>query len=484
MFAFAFSFGLRMMKMNSFLQKNLQTAISVVLVAVLAIAGAATRSYWLPLVFGTKTAEDDHGHDHGPGADPHAGHDSGNKPDPHAGHDHGEIESIELSAMALRNIGLTTKVIGLTDYVKTTSIPAVVVERPGRSQVEVSAPLTGTVTRIYPVQGQAIQPGTPLFDIRLTHEDLVVAQRDFLRIAQELDVVKREIARMKSVGDGAIAGRRILEQEYELEKLQAGFYAQQQGLLLHGLSGDQISEIESKRRLIHQLTVIAPPFSDASEHAGITHLYHVQRIGVKRGQHVTAGDSLSVFGDHCLLNVEGQAFEDDIEDIMRAMRAGTPLEVTPVGSEPGSVDALKLPIRFIGDHVDEDSRTLQFYMMLTNQLTDPGKDVGDRFVTWKFRPGQRFEVHLPVSAAWKQQIVLPNDAIVDEGAEAYVFVKHEKEFERFPVHILYRGTHEVVVERNEELIGRTVAVTGAFQMHLAIKSKLGGGGGAHAGHMH
>ena len=54
---------------------------------------------------------------------------------------------------------------------------------------EVTAPMTGVVTRIYPIQGEAVRPGQPLFEVRLTHEDLLQLQAEFLRTVEELDVI-------------------------------------------------------------------------------------------------------------------------------------------------------------------------------------------------------------------------------------------------------------------------------------------------------
>ena len=59
--------------------------------------------------------------------------------------------------------------------------------------------MTGVVTRIYPIQGEAVEPGQPLFEVRLTHEDLLQVQTEFLRTVEELDVIGREVARLEKV---------------------------------------------------------------------------------------------------------------------------------------------------------------------------------------------------------------------------------------------------------------------------------------------
>lgn len=432
-------------------------------------------------------AHDDHGHDHADDSHDHGGHSHGqadhdDHANDHAGHD--DANSIELSDVARKNIGLKTGLVQPRSYTKTVSVPAIVVERPGRSQVSVTAPLTGIVTRVYPIEGQSLQPGEPLFALRLTHEDLVTAQREFLTAAQELDVVNREINRLESIGEGVIAGRRIVEQKYERDKIEATMHAQRQGLLLHGLDESQIDDILTTRQLLQMLTVNTPPFPENGDHQDLEHLFHVQQIDVKSGQHVTAGDSLSVLADHCLLYVEGQAFENDVERLHQVIRQQRPLDVIVTADGNRAAKPLRLKTLYIADNVDPVSRALHFYLSLPNQLI-PGADESDhRFVAWKYRPGQRMDVRIPLGDPWENQIVLPKDAVVEEGAESFVFERNDDHFDRIAVHVLYRAKDVIVVKNDDSLVGSTLAMSGAYQMHLAMKNKAGGGVDPHAGHTH
>ena len=100
---------------------------------------------------------------------------------------------------AKANIGMRMTRVELRSFQRTITIPGIVVERPGWSALDITAPMTGVVTRIYPLQGEAVKPGQPLFDIRLTHEDLLQKQTDFLRTVEELDVIDRELERLEKV---------------------------------------------------------------------------------------------------------------------------------------------------------------------------------------------------------------------------------------------------------------------------------------------
>ena len=134
-------------------------------------------------------------------------------------------DTLTLSPAAWKNIGLMTGMVKSTDFTKVVSVPAMVTERHGRSRNEITAPMTGVVTQIHPLERQAIQPGMALFDMRLTHEDVVTAQATFLTNLQNLDVVRKELKRLRNIGESIIPGKRILEKEYECEKVMAALSA-------------------------------------------------------------------------------------------------------------------------------------------------------------------------------------------------------------------------------------------------------------------
>ncbi|RMG01728.1 MAG: hypothetical protein D6741_04800, partial [Planctomycetota bacterium] len=173
-------------------------------------------------------------HDHAPGEPCDETHDHEAEDEPHAE----EPETVlELSEQARKNIDLKVVTVARGLFVQRKSVPAVVVEVPGRSRTVVSAPITGIIERVEPVAGQVVAPGDTLFTLRLTHEDLVEKQSRFLESLEAADVVRREIARLEQVTQsGVVAGKQLLERKYELEKLDAALHAEREALLLHGLS--------------------------------------------------------------------------------------------------------------------------------------------------------------------------------------------------------------------------------------------------------
>lgn len=409
----------------------------------------------------------------------HEGHD-------HAGHDAGN--SLELSKQAQANIGLKLGSVTLTSYDRTISIPGMIRERPGRSTVEITAPLTGIVTRIYPIEGEAIVPGQKLFDLRLTHEELVQAQGDLLRVAEELDVINREIARLEKIAaEGGIPGKQVLERQYEQQNKQAVLRAQQQALLVHGLTASQVSDILSKRTLLQDLTVAVPPEPQSTDNQPppAAKNYEIQLLKVARGQSVNAGETLAVLTDHSELFIEGNAFDKDVAVVNRAVEKGWTLRavVESEDAQPQIIDGLK--ILYVSGSVDPESRTFHFYAQLMNELIRNfmGAD-GHRFLSWRYKPGQRVQLTVPVER-WEERIVLPVGAVAQDGVETYVFSPNGDHFDRRPVHVEYRDRFSVVVANDGSVFpGDPIVLAGAQQMQLALKNKAGGGIDPHAGHNH
>ncbi len=152
------------------------------------------------------------------------------------------------------------------------------------------------------------------------------------------------------------------------------------------------------------------------------------------------------------------------------------------GSEQRLTD---LEIAFLASEIDPAARTLPFFVTLKNELLeDAQKEDERRFVTWRFRPGQRMQLQVPVEE-WKDQLVLPVAAVVKEGPDSFVFEQNGDHFDRVAVHERYRDRSSVVVANDGTIFpGDVVALKGAHQMQLAIKNKAGGGIDPHAGHSH
>lgn len=473
--------------------------IGIVCTFALMVAAYAGRDFWVPSLnhavayLKNESVDQPAGNDHSDhadhsghaGHDDHADHSDHDAPANHADHDQSAADSnpdsIRLTKSAWKNIGLTTGVLTTSDYDRTVGVPAIVVERPGRSLVQISAPVTGAVESVDIVPQAAVRPDQRLFRLRMTHEDVVTAQTTFLEHLHHQSTAKDKLDRLEAIGSDIIAGKRIIEQQYVFEEESERVQGLRQNLMMHGLSQQQVAQIEDSRRLLRTVTITAPDFVDAGQRSH--DFYHVREIQVSRGEVVQAGDALALLADHSILYVQGQAFEGDAPAIFNAAATGMKLSVLPQVAKTKDRPKIQLAIESVSDQVDTDSRAFSFYLSLPNEpILSSGDD--RRFIGWKFRPGQRMEVLIPTGETFENQFVLPADAVVIDGPNAFVFEQNGDYFDRVDVSVLYRDKDTVVVQRDGRLVGAVIAMTAAFEMHLALKNAAGGPVDPHAGHTH
>ncbi len=457
---------------------------------------------------------------------------------PSDGHDHAhdkvtadDENRIELSEQAQQNIGLETISLDPATFSRTITVPGIVVEKPGHSDVEVTAPIAGVVRQVYPLPGETVEPSDPLFRLRLTHEEIVQAQADLLKTTEELDVVSREIARIDKITEGVIPGKTKVERQYDQQKLAAVQRAQTQALVLHGLSEEQVLGILNDRKLLQEVLVFAPgnvvkepkrSRANSSENGDETTLkktieaastekevtqaaaidpqkdkhtdlvpprtrrfFELEKLFVDQGQHVEVGKPLCKLGDHTSLYVEGRAFEREAQLITNALARNWKVAASLESGTAKTEIVEDLSIVYVSNAVDRDSRAFHFYVDLQNEVVrDSRTEEGHRFIAWKHKPGQRVQLLVPVEQ-WPNRLVVPAEAVVQEGAETFVFQRNGDLFERRTVHVEYQDQRSAVLANDGSVFpGEHIVVTGAYQLHLAIKNKTGGGVAPHAGHQH
>lgn len=465
---------------------------------------------------------DDHsGHDHGDGGhDDHEGHDHG-----HAGHD--ESNSIELSVQARANLKLTTQTVSVSRFDEYIEVPASVADWPGRTHVAITSPLTGVINAINVSRGELIVSRRPLFTLRLTHQDLVQTQEQFLASLGELDVERREITRLTSLANtGAVAGKTLLARKYERDKLLANLGAAKQSMLLHGLTLSQVQSIEQTRELIREVIIFAPTLhADRSLHhdslhgtstqwpsaraqpesneteftnakfaslqppqaahpAHIDAEFLVTELDVSRGASVQAGQKLGQLSDYSQVLIEGHAYQRDGVALQKASQEGAKLQAV-IESREGQPELIEgLEIVYIGNEVDRVSRALPFYVSLTNEVERSEEIGGQRYVSWRYKPGQRLRVRVPI-AGFDNAIVVPKEAVAEEGPERFVFVENNEHFDRVAVEVLASDSINVAIKNDGQVWpGQSIAVSGAHQLQMALKNKSGGAIDPHAGHNH
>ncbi|MGN6136756.1 MAG: efflux RND transporter periplasmic adaptor subunit [Aureliella sp.] len=394
---------------------------------------------------------------------------------------------LKLTPQARKNLGLVSKPAKPQTYWRTVQIPGVITDRPGISDRGVTSPTVGVVTEIHAYPGDTVQPGKALFMLRPFSEYLQNTQTELFKAHRESELIAEQRTRLQGAArNGAISESRLIELDNQARRQAALIQSYQQDLLTRGLSQEQIAAV-ADGRFVSTIQIAAPAFSQSavkrettltSTGPASTYVseYEVQELSVELGQQVQAGQLLATLANHRELYIEGHAFKKEATLLAQAAQNATEVNVefTEDNREKWPAQVGPLTIRHLANTIDPLSRTFSFFVPLENQSQAYTQD-GETFVVWRFRPGQRVRLHVPVEEL-QDVIVLPSAAVVREGPEAYVFQQNGDLFNRLPVHLLYEDRLNVVIANDGSITpGLYLAQNSAASLNRVLKAQAASG---------
>jgi len=398
-----------------------------------------------------------------------------------------EPKVLKLSPQARANLGLVSKPVSIDSYWRKIQIPGVIVERPGVTDRGITSPVAGVVTQVHAFEGDIIQPGEKLFTLRLVSEYLQKTQSDLFKAIRETEILNKEITRISELAkSGVIPGKRVLELNQQIRRQQALIDAHRQDLSTRGLLPVQIERIE-EGEFLTTIEVLAPESAETNgeststgspdaDDPAVDSFFEIQALKVDLGQQIAAGELLVVLANHNSLYIKGYAFKKEASNLAKAAENGWIVDVE--FTEDMAQDWPKLEpsfeIRHLANTTDPDSRTFDFFIPLSNQSRSYEKD-GRPFVVWRFRPGQRVRIQVPVEEM-KNVIVLPAAAVFRDGPEAYVFQQNGDLFNRIPVQVVHQDRVNVVVANDGSVsAGFYLAQGSAASLNRVLKSQAASG---------
>lgn len=414
------------------------------------------------------------------------------------------VDVLRMSPQARNNLGLIVRPAKPQTYWRTIQIPGAVVDRPGRSDRGVTSPAVGVVSQVHAFPGDTVRPGQRLFAVRLFSEYLQNTQKQLFSSTKETELLHEQLGRLRPlVEKGAIAETKVIELENQLRRQAVIIKAHRQDLLTRGLYPEQVDSV-ARGEFVAQVDVVAPPISkdpdrlvtihqaawqtgldqqdDASERHDIA--WEVQELHAELGQQVQAGQLLATLANHSALYIEGHAFKRESPWLEQAAQHSWPLRIDFAEDNPDHWPALEqsFQIRYLSNAIDTESRTFNFYIPLTNQSRSYRKN-DETFVVWRFRPGQRLRLHVPVEEM-KDVLVLPAGAVVREGPESWVFQQNGNLFNRLSVHVLHEDRTQVVISNDGSVTpGLYLARNAAATLNRVLKAQASSGAPANY-HVH
>ncbi|MCA9173805.1 MAG: HlyD family efflux transporter periplasmic adaptor subunit [Planctomycetales bacterium] len=448
--------------------QSLRILFAIALVGGIAIVAYQTRNRWPRVLTGT-TSTESHA-DEAPIAE--------------------EPKVLKLSEQARRNLGLVSRAARAQTYWRTIQIPGSIVDRPGQSDRGVTSPAVGVIKGIHAFPGETVHPGDRLFTLHLFSEYLQNTQKEFFAATNEIQLLKAEHARLSPLAQsGGVPQARLIELNNQISRQQALIQAHRQDLLTRGLAPEQIEQIASGK-FVSTVDVVAPPLAridpptetsstDAESQgkpAGEPQAYEMHDLEVELGQQVQAGQLLAMLANHSELYVEGHAFKREAPWLERAAQQGWPVTIEFAEDDPlgwPTIDQ-RFEIRFLANTVDAENRTFDFFIPLTNQSRTYRKR-GETFLVWRFRPGQRVRLHVPVEEM-QNVLVLPSDGVVREGPEAFVFQQNGDLFNRLAVHVLHEDRTSIVIANDGSVTpGLFLAQNSAASLNRVLKAQAASG---------
>lgn len=398
-----------------------------------------------------------------------------------------EPKVLKLSEQARANLALVSKPVKLQTYWKKIQIPGVIVDRPGVTDRGITAPIEGVVTQVHAFGGDIIRPGEKLFTLRLVSESLQQTQSELFKAIRETEIVDKERTRIGNlVNSGVIPGKRVIELDQQRNRQAALIDAHRQDLISRGLSQTQLSEIEAGNFLT-SIEILAPevaePDSDVvpvsfteAKSPVESGFFEIQDLKVDLGQRVEAGQALAVLANHNSLYIKGHAFKKEASNLARAAESSWPVNVefSEDVAKDWSTLTQEFQIRHLSNTTDPSSRTFDFFVPLTNQSRSYEKD-NRTFVVWRFRPGQRVLIDVPVEEI-ENVIVLPAAAVIYEGPEAYVFQQNGDLFNRISVQVIHQDRSNVVIANDGNVTpGFYLAQSSAASLNRVLKAQAASG---------
>ncbi|EMB16531.1 MchE protein [Rhodopirellula europaea 6C] len=406
-----------------------------------------------------------------------------------------ELEILELSTQARKNLNLRSKAARPTEYWRTITIPGKVEDRPGISDRGVTSPAVGSIADIHVFPGDTVRPGERLVTIALFSEYLQATQTQLFKATREISLLQKEINRLSGIASsGGMAGSKVIQMEDDIQRQEILTQAAKQELLSRGLSPSQVEQVV-QGNFVSTIEVNAPPPRElpAAERnndpspvsqasfvvaSGSEQLiaYEVQSLEVELGQTVQAGQLITGLANHRHLYVVGHAFKREAGLLETAAQEAREIEIefSDDNAELWSPLDQSFQIRHLSNSIDVESRTFDFFVPLENQSRSYDKN-RETFLIWRFRPGQRARIHVPVEKL-EEVFVLPSEALVREGPDAFVYRQNGDLFNQIAVNVLHEDRRSVVIANDGSITpGTFIAQNSGASLRRVLKSQSASG---------
>lgn len=258
---------------------------------------------------------------------------------------------------------------------------------PPQDQAEVGTLMGGTISRILVTEGQIVEKGQVLADLAST--EFLQLQQDYLESAAQLTLRRADFNRQQELRSDNINAERTFQQaQSDLLSAEARQKAMAEKLKLFGVDPQKLSA-----------DGISSTFAVRAPIAGSLHT-----IAVTTGQYVEPNKPLFDITDNRALHIDLTVFEQDLSQVKEGQR----VTFTIANDAHASHEA---EIYGINRSFEDGQQAVIAHARM--------KDIDDHLL-----PGMFIDARIQVKS--DSTLALPNDAIVSNGADHFIFVQHEE----------------------------------------------------------
>ena len=326
----------------------------------------------------TENAEDAHG-EKGHNENEEGGHEE-------EGHEEEEGD-VEISTKQAETIGLEVKPLEQRSLGNTIKVTGQLELFP-QDRANISPFVGGNVRSINVIEGDRLRKGQVL--AYLEHPDIISMQQEFQEKNDELVFLKQDFERKQTLYDkGVSSGKEFQMAQSKFRSTTSGVNALKAKLRLLGLDTDKIAEGQ-----IYSALPVTTPING-----------FVDDVMVNIGDYIAPQTKIFTVSDNSKIHVDLKVYEKDISKV----KLGQQIFFT-VAARPDEL--LKAKVHSIGKTFETDPKALHVHADMDSKNSDllPGMYVEGRIVQGE-----------------KMVYVVPEEAIIKEGEQAFIFVLDEDE---------------------------------------------------------
>lgn len=292
-----------------------------------------------------------------------------------------ETIGLEISPLEKRSLGNTIKVTGQLELFP-------------QDRANISPFVGGNVRTINVIEGDKVSKGQVL--AYLEHPDIITMQQEYQEKSDELVFLKQDFDRKQTLYEkGVSSGKDFQRAQSKFRTTTSSVNGLRSKLRLLGINTDKVLEGQ-----IFSAVPITTPISG-----------FVDEVMVSLGDYVAPQTKMFTVSDNSEIHVDFKVYEKDI----RKVKEGQEIYFT-VAAKPDEL--LKAKIHAVGKTFENDPKALHVHADVNNEdkALLPGMYVEGRIVQ-----------------AQKMAFAVPEDAIIKEGEQSYIFIlddRGEKEANR------------------------------------------------------